>query len=152
VVNTFFFGGSGGVPPREPFETPEREKEYPEPSMFGLIPAHGFFIRHAKGIDLTDIHVSTLKPDGRPALVLDNVKEILLDRVVSENAGNVSTLVLKNAEKVTIQGSRHLPDGTVERADRKDMGEANAIYTTRAGRYAGCARSVCSRLAQRVDR
>jgi hypothetical protein len=121
VVNTFFFRGTGGVPPREPFETPEREKEYPEPSMFGLIPAHGFFIRHAKGIDLSDVHVSNLKPDGRPALVLDNVKEILLDRVVSEKAAGVPTLVLKNAEKVTIQRSRHLPDGTVEHADRRDM-------------------------------
>jgi polygalacturonase len=31
VVNTFFFRAQGGAPPREPFETPEREKEYPEP-------------------------------------------------------------------------------------------------------------------------
>ena len=53
LVNTFFFRAPGGVPPREPFDTPEQEKEYPEPSMFGLLPAYGFFIRHAKGIELT---------------------------------------------------------------------------------------------------
>ena len=27
----------------------EKEKEYPEPKMFGATPAHGFFIRHARG-------------------------------------------------------------------------------------------------------
>jgi len=50
LVNTFFFRATGGVPPREPYATPEREKEYPEPSMFGMLPAYGFFIRHATGI------------------------------------------------------------------------------------------------------
>ena len=49
LVNTFFFRATGGVPPREPYDTPEREKEYPEPSMFGMLPAYGFFIRHATG-------------------------------------------------------------------------------------------------------
>ena len=44
LVNAFFFRAPGGVPPREPFETPEREKEYPEPSIFGMLPAYGFFI------------------------------------------------------------------------------------------------------------
>jgi polygalacturonase len=48
LVNTFFFRASGGVPPREPYDTPEREKEYPEPSMFGMLPSYGFFIRHAR--------------------------------------------------------------------------------------------------------
>ena len=50
LVNTFFFRATGGVPPREPYATPEREKEYPEPSMFGMLPAYGFFIRHAAGV------------------------------------------------------------------------------------------------------
>ena len=121
LVNTFFFRASGGVPPREPYDTPEREKEYPEPSMFGLMPAGGFFIRHAKGIELTHVSVSNMKPDGRPALVLESAKDILLERVNSEKAAGVPTLVLKNAENVTIQRSAHLPDGTIARADRKEM-------------------------------
>jgi hypothetical protein len=35
LVNAFFFRASGGVPPRQPYETPEREKEYPEPPCSG---------------------------------------------------------------------------------------------------------------------
>ena len=68
-MNSFFFRGSGGVPPREPFATPEREKEYPEPSMFGLLPAYGFFIRHADGIELDDVSVAYEQEDQRPAFI-----------------------------------------------------------------------------------
>ena len=62
------------MPPREPYATPEREKEYPEPSMFGMLPAYGFFIRHAKGIELNDVEVGFMKEDRRPAFVLESVK------------------------------------------------------------------------------
>jgi hypothetical protein len=52
--------------PREALDTPEREKECPEPSMFGLLPAHGFFIRHAKGIEMANVEVGFLDEDRRP--------------------------------------------------------------------------------------
>ena len=74
LVNTFFFRATGGVPPREPYATPEREKEYPEPSMFGMLPAYGFFIRHATGIELNNVDLSYMKEDRRPAFVLDQVR------------------------------------------------------------------------------
>jgi hypothetical protein len=89
--------------------------------MFGLMPANGFFIRHARGIDLSNVSLSNLKPDSRPALVFESVKDILLERVNSEKAAGVPTLILKNADNITIQRSAHLPDGTIGRADRKDM-------------------------------
>jgi polygalacturonase len=75
LVNTFFFRATGGVPPREAMDVPEREKEYPEPSMFGILPAWGFFIRHAKGIELDAINLSTMQPDKRPAFVLIDARD-----------------------------------------------------------------------------
>jgi hypothetical protein len=78
LVNTFFFRATGGVPPREAMDVPEREKEYPEPSMFGILPAWGFFIRHAKGIELDGLDMSTMLPDKRPAFVLIDTKDFTL--------------------------------------------------------------------------
>jgi polygalacturonase len=121
LVNTFFFRATGGVPPRQPYDTPEREKEYPEPSMFGLIPASGFFIRHASGVDLKDIRIANEKPDLRPVLVLDEAKHILIEHVNFEPPAGVPSLVMRNAEDVVIRGTAHLPDGRIERADRKEM-------------------------------
>ena len=51
---------------------PEEEKTYPEPWMFGTIPAKGFFIRHAQGVTLDGIHFHYEKPDGRPLFVTDD--------------------------------------------------------------------------------
>src|ERR1035441_5381980 len=84
LVNTFFFRATGGVPPREPYATPEREKEYPEPSMFGMMPAYGFFFRHVKGVELHNVEVGFLKEDRRPPFVLDTVKEGDLQHVKAQ--------------------------------------------------------------------
>lgn len=50
----------------EPKESPE---SYPEATMFGMLPAYGFFIRHAKGIVLDNVELTTDEPDSRPAVV-----------------------------------------------------------------------------------
>ena len=100
LVNTFFFRASGGVPPREPYDTPEREKEYPEPSMFGMIPAYGFYIRHAKGVELHDIDVSFLK-DRRPAFVLDSVEGIDFSGCRAAKANGIPTLITMKAKPST---------------------------------------------------
>jgi len=120
LVNTFFFRGQGGVPPREPLETPEREKEYPEPSMFGLLPAYGFFIRHAKGIELSDVVVGFMQEDRRPAVVLDQVKDVSFDRLRAQKGSGGATFVMKNVENVSVRQSG-VPDEFVTRADRKEM-------------------------------
>jgi polygalacturonase len=110
LVNTFFFRASGGVPPREPYDTPEREKEYPEPSMFGMVPAYGFFIRHAKRIELSDIDLATITEDRRPAFVLDSVEGIELKDCKSQKVSGVPTLVMIKAKAVTARHCTGLAD------------------------------------------
>jgi hypothetical protein len=110
LVNGFFFRASGGVPPREPYETPEREKEYPEPSMFGLLPAYGFFIRHAKGIELEDLDLGFIKEDRRPAFVFDQVDGVELENCKAAKAEGVPMLVMMKAKRVRARGCSGLED------------------------------------------
>lgn len=121
LVNTFFFRATGGIPPREPFATPEREKEYPEPSMFGLVPASAFFIRHAKGVQLSNVRVTYLKDDRRPAVVLDQAVDIQLDRVDCAVPAGVPVLHIESAQQVDVRNSRGLADGRIARAEHKEM-------------------------------
>lgn len=121
LVNTFFFRASGGVPPREPYDTPEREKEYPEPSMFGMLPAYGFFIRHAKGIELNDINVAYMKEDRRPAFVLDSVEGIEFERCRAAKAAGVPTLVMMKAKAVSAHRCAGLADFQADSVARKEM-------------------------------
>jgi hypothetical protein len=121
LVNTFFFRATGGVPPRAPYATPEREKEYPEPSMFGMLPAYGFFIRHARGIELHNVEVGFLKEDRRPAFVLDSVKAADFQHVKAQKAAGVPVFVLLNVEDFWVHGSPMTPDAHLEKVERKEM-------------------------------
>jgi hypothetical protein len=121
LVNTFFFRATGGVPPREPYATPEREKEYPEPSMFSMLPAYGFFIRHARGIELNNVEVGFMKEDRRPAFVLDNVKAVDFQHVKARKAAGVPAIVLLNVEDFSVHGSHIAPDAHLDKVVRQEM-------------------------------
>ena len=61
-----------------PAEVPELEDLYPESTMFGVLPAYAFFIRHAINIDLLNISASTLHTDARKAILTHDVSELTL--------------------------------------------------------------------------
>ena len=78
-IRIYYTGG--GTAAQAAKKVPELEKNYPEPTMFGDIPAYGFYVRHVSGIKLKDIEVSYLNADARPAFIFDDVKDIFLENV-----------------------------------------------------------------------
>lgn len=75
---------------------PEIESAYPEPSMFGVTPSHGFFIRHARNVRMDNVEFHPLAPDQRPAVVVEKSSGISLHRVAAEVADGVAPLVTKD--------------------------------------------------------
>ena len=63
---------------------PEKANAYPEFSMFGELPAWGFFIRHAKNIKMEGLTLICEKKDFRHAIVMDNVHDTKLSVTVKE--------------------------------------------------------------------
>jgi len=55
---------------------PELEKNYPEATMFGPLPAAGLFIRHARRIALRDVAFSGPADDARPTLATHQVEDL----------------------------------------------------------------------------
>ena len=47
----------------------EKEKDYPESTMWGNLPAKGFFVRHARNIHFSNVEIQTAAPDARPDFV-----------------------------------------------------------------------------------
>ncbi|WP_259071678.1 glycoside hydrolase family 28 protein [Mucilaginibacter sp. X4EP1] len=92
-------------------DVPEMEKGYPEPSSFGILPAYGFFVRHAEGLTLENIELSFLNDDQRPAFVLDDVNGANLRFVKAQALGNLPPISIKNSENITVFQSLNLPDG-----------------------------------------
>jgi polygalacturonase len=58
-------------------QLPEKEASYPEYNMFGkTLPVSGFYARHVRGMKLTNVVTTPVKPDGRPATAFVDVQDV----------------------------------------------------------------------------
>lgn len=58
---------------------PEVEGNYPEPWMFGVVPAKGFYFRHAKNITLRNVHLTWQNPDVRDTYIKEDCEGIKIE-------------------------------------------------------------------------
>ncbi|HEY0462065.1 MAG TPA: glycoside hydrolase family 28 protein [Pyrinomonadaceae bacterium] len=100
---------------------PENEKNYPEPSMFGVLPAYGFFIRHARGLTFDNVAVSFENTDARPAFLLDDVTGVEFFRTNAQLAPGAKMFILKNVSNFSFANSRSAADEKFERVDKKEF-------------------------------
>ncbi|MCB0658158.1 MAG: glycoside hydrolase family 28 protein [Saprospiraceae bacterium] len=75
---------------------PENIQAYPEFSMFGELPAWGFYIRHVDGLTMKAISVHAADADYRPALVLDDVDRLSLNQLQTPGVGRRYQAVLRH--------------------------------------------------------
>jgi hypothetical protein len=71
----FAFAG-GGTPDQASRAIPELDDAYPEATMWGTVPAYGFFIRHAAEVSMSNIDLSYAGHDSRPVLVAEDVTRL----------------------------------------------------------------------------
>lgn len=64
-------GGTADLAKRE---YREQGNNYPEPKFAKATPAYGLYARHVDGLDVDNVTFTTIKPDYRPAIMLDDVK------------------------------------------------------------------------------
>ena len=119
LSNIRIYYQGGGTKEQGELKPPEREINYPEPSMFGEIPAYGFFIRHAKGIELNNVEVSHLKDDFRPAFGLVDVSNVRFFEVRAQKAAGASIFDLKNVADFSAYQCPGVPDMRLERVEQK---------------------------------
>jgi len=111
----------GGTNEQAALSPPEKEDDYPEPVMFGEMPAYGFYIRHVKGLTMTDVEVSYIKDDARPPFVLDDVKGADFHRIKAQRNGTRPTFVLKGVSDFNTNQVWLVPDTRIEQAAQKNL-------------------------------
>ncbi len=72
----------------------ENSKKYPENRMFGVLPAYGFYIRHAKDIKMGNIRIAITQEDARPAFVLDDVHDSVFHDICTESVTPTSPFLV----------------------------------------------------------
>ena len=111
----------GGTKQQAALDPPEKETDYPEPAMFGEIPAYGFFIRHVRRLEMSDVGVSYLKDDARPPFILSDAKLVDLRNLKAQHAAGVPSFILKDVEDFSIQQSYPLRDVRLRRVTRQQL-------------------------------
>jgi polygalacturonase len=100
-ITVSFAGGGKAI--KDLVSVPEKEKAYPEYAMFGLLPAYGFYCRHAHGLRLSRVQVSTVQPDPRPALVCEDVSGLELFGWRGATSGGPA-IVLQDVRDALVHG------------------------------------------------
>lgn len=71
-------GGQGKVSS----PTDEKEKDYPEATMWGVLPASGFYVHHARNVKMENVTVRTIAADARPVFVYEDADENEFDNQI----------------------------------------------------------------------
>ena len=108
ISNIFFQQVGGGDAAMAALKPPANKNKYPDPNMFGALPASGVFIRHAKNVELSHIEVTTLQPDLRPGIWLQDVDGF--DASFLKLPGGGPNFALERVSGFRTFGSRSVPD------------------------------------------
>jgi len=88
--------------------------------MFGITPAFGLYIRHAAGIEISDLKVLADSRDARPCIVADDVDGLDVANL-KLNQKAAPTLVLNNVKDFRVSRSAAVPDTQIADAKRREL-------------------------------
>ncbi len=80
----------------------EQSTHYPEPKFAGQTPAYGLYARHVDGLKVSDMVFDCVRPDYRPAVVLDDVNGARLSDIDAPTADGVEKIVIFRSENVKV--------------------------------------------------
>jgi polygalacturonase len=113
-ISDVYLHQRGGAPaPLADRRPPEAELAYPEPTMFGELPATGFFIRHARNVEMSNVEVAVASPDPRPAFHLEDVDGADFSRVRTPDGPMFS---LEQVRRFRSVGAYGRPDRALDQA------------------------------------
>lgn len=111
----------GGTAEMAALQPPENESGYPDPHMFGPMPAHGFYIRHVNNIELTNVEITYASLDARPAFVLDSVTNVDVFRIKLPSDNHQPAFRLRNVSGFRVFGSPKIKDKEVASTESEEF-------------------------------
>jgi polygalacturonase len=121
LSNIRIYYKGGGTAEQAALNPPEKETDYPEPVMFGEIPAYGFYIRHVKGLTMTDVEMSFASDDARPPFILSDVTGADFHRVKAQRLPTGKVFVLKDVADFNTSQVWLVPDTRLDKVQSKEF-------------------------------
>jgi len=121
ISNVLVQHPGGGTKKDAATQLEEKEKEYPEPTMFGTTPAHGLLIRHAEGIEVSDFKMIVQIEDARPCIVLDDVDHVDFFNIKPAQAPDIPVFVLNKVKDFSVVKCKSLANAEVAETNHKEL-------------------------------
>ncbi len=87
----------------------EKETAYPEPNMFGVIPAYGLYCRHVRALHVHNVAVAFDQAEQRPPVVLEDVHGASFSKFQARRQSEAgATFVMRNVSDIQLQKAAHL--------------------------------------------
>lgn len=121
ISDLILVGRGGGTKSDAEMQVAEKEKQYPEPNMFGTTPAQGFFVRHVRGLEMQSVKIEPASADARPVFVLEDVQDATFGRMKVPFSGAVPAFVLNHVKEFSVFRSKPVPDTEIAAAEKKEI-------------------------------
>lgn len=120
-ISDVYLHQEGGAPEEQAaLQPPENEAKYPDPEMFGQIPACGFFLRHIRNLEMSNVEIATEARDPRAAFWLKDVEGADFFRVRVPKGGGPA-FDLTEVKDFRVFGSQFVPDFANNHVDSKKL-------------------------------
>jgi polygalacturonase len=118
-VDISFKGGLSSIPAAPP----EYAGQYPENTMWGNLPAYGYYLRHATGVVFTNCFTSAASTDARPWMATDDVAGLVIVGPTLRIQQSGQAVVLQWDNGYTLQAA------TGVAGSYQDLSSASSPYT-----------------------
>ena len=119
IANVFSHHAGGASEDLVKVVPPENVEKYPDPGMFGPMPAQGFFLRHINRLEMSHIEVVPAAPDPRPSFYLTDVNRADFFAITAPK--NPSVFSLNKVTDMRIFMSRAAKDQEISSADGRTL-------------------------------
>jgi polygalacturonase len=120
ISDVYLEQAGGGSAEMAALEPEEYKADYPDPMMFGQLPATGFFLRHVRNLEMSNVEIATRDADARAAFWLKDVVGADFFRVHVPQ-GAASAFDLRQVREFRSFGSRQIADLTLESVDQRKV-------------------------------
>ena len=86
--------------------------------MFGTTPAHAFFVRHVRGLEMQSVKIESSNADARPAFVLEDVEDATFGRMKISRG---PAFALKRVKDFSVFRSKPVPDTEIAATEKTDI-------------------------------
>jgi hypothetical protein len=104
--------GPNGIPQ-------ELEAGYPEPNMFGDVPASGIYARHVRGLELSNVEFANDAADSRPAALIVDSDTVDFFRLKLPQRARERQFHLHNVRDFRLFGCQFYKDVQIDNADER---------------------------------